>query len=378
MKNFKRNLALTLALGSFITIMPKTAMAANVNANLPGFKVTLNGTKVDNTSSKYPLIVYKDITYFPMTYNTSRFLGIETNWTQNTGLTINQTGIDGPFDFYNTNTKNAKNYPVGVPEFNIKVNGKNVVNKNEEYPLLIFRDVTYFPMTWRFCVEEFGWQYSFSDKDGLTISSVNKKKEEPKKEEPKKEKPKEEEWKDYSSTVFYNGNYYVVKNKGDKYRLFKESLIGDDSKEVSDLQIKDFKQVDDKLYFFSDNDPYYYDLKKGKVEKLLKNADVKDGKIITIDEEVFWVNDEDGELYNKDKDRLSKGNKVEDISKSDEYLIVNFEDNKKTKYKFIVYDKDGKEVYSSKNNVKDVKIDGNKLTFYNIDRNKTEEVKLKK
>lgn len=378
MKNFKRNLALTLALGSFITIMPKTAMAANVNANLPGFKVTLNGTKVDNTSSKYPLIVYKDITYFPMTYNTSRFLGIETNWTQNTGLTINQTGIDGPFDFYNTNTKNAKNYPVGVPEFNIKVNGKNVVNKNEEYPLLIFRDVTYFPMTWRFCVEEFGWQYSFSDKDGLTISSVNKKKEEPKKEEPKKEKPKEEEWKDYSSTVFYNGNYYVVKNKGDKYRLFKESLIGDDSKEVSDLQIKDFKQVDDKLYFFSDNDPYYYDLKKGKVEKLLKDADVKDGKIITIDEEVFWVNDEDGELYNKDKDRLSKGNKVEDISKSDEYLIVNFEDNKKTKYKFIVYDKDGKEVYSSKNNVKDVKIDGNKLTFYNIDRNKTEEVKLKK
>ena len=146
---------------------------------------------------------------------------------------------------------------------------------------------------------------------------------------------------------------------------------------LTELEIKEFKQLEDKIYFFSGKDPYYYDLKKGKVEKLLTNADVKDGKIITIDGEVFWINEEDGELYNKEKEKVSKGNKVEDISKEDEYLIVNFENTKDNKYKFIVYDKDGKEIYKSKNNAKDVKIDGNKLSFYNLDKNKTEEVKLK-
>lgn len=380
MKKFKRSLALTLALGSFVTLLPKNVNAQNVNANLPGFNVRLNDEKVDYKKSQYPLLVYKDITYFPMTYDNTRFLGVETNWNdKDRKLVINNTGFtDWHYNNYNKNEENAKTYPVSVPTFKINVNGKEIDNSKEQYPLLIFRDVTYFPMTWRFCVDEFGWEYKFSEKDGLVISSVNSKKEEAKKEEAKKEKPKEETWKDYSKTIFYNGYYYVVKEKDGKHRLFKDSLIGDESTKLSDIEITDFKQEDNKLFFFSDNDPYYYDLKKGKVEKLLKNADVKDGQIITIDDEVYWVSEEDGELYNKDKEKINKGNKVENISKEDEYLIVNFEDNKKTKYKFIVYDKEGKEVYQSKYNAKDVKIDGNKLTFYNIDKNKTEEVKLKK
>lgn len=377
MKKLKNSMAMALVLASSLSMMPSFVSAKNVDANLPGFNVTLNGEKVDNTYSEYPLIVYKDITYFPMTYNTSRFLGVETNWSQGDGLAINQTGIDGKFDFYKINNKNNNSYPVSIQQSKITVNGKNVNNNEEEYPLLIFRDVTYFPMTWRFCVDEFGWEYDFNKDNGLRIKSVNKKKEEPKKEDTKKEEKKEEEWKDYSKTIFYNGNYYVIKEKNNEHRLFKDSHIGNDSTMLTELEIKEFKQLEDKIYFFSGKDPYYYDLKKGKVEKLLTNADVKDGKIITIDGEVFWINEEDGELYNKEKEKVSKGNKVEDISKEDEYLIVNFENTKDNKYKFIVYDKDGKEIYKSKNNAKDVKIDGNKLSFYNLDKNKTEEVKLK-
>ena len=48
---------------------------------------------------------------------------------------------------------------------------KNIVlNGNEEYPLLLFRDVTYFPLTWRFAVQEFGWSYYFDMTNGLVIS----------------------------------------------------------------------------------------------------------------------------------------------------------------------------------------------------------------
>ena len=53
----------------------------------------------------------------------------------------------------------------------ITVNGKQIANANEPYPLLRFRDVIYFPLTWRFMAEEFGWDYSFSIKDGLILSN---------------------------------------------------------------------------------------------------------------------------------------------------------------------------------------------------------------
>lgn len=373
MKKFKKSLAMVLALSSAFIIMPENVKAEKVvKASLPGFNVKLNDRLVDNNYSEYPLIVYKDITYFPMTYNTARFLGIETNWSENSGLSINQTGVSGAFDFYSTNKKNDNTYAVSVPEFKIKVNGKEIDNKKEEYPLIVFRDITYFPMTWRFCVNEFNWDYEFTNKKGLEVKSLNTKEKD--KVEVKEEK-KEEEWKDYSKTIFYNGNYYVVKNKGEDYRLFRESHIGKESKMVSDIPIKDFKQEDDKLFFYSEGNPYYYDLKKGRVVELLKNSNAKEGSVITIGDEVFYVDKKDGELYNKDKDKLNKGNKVENISKDDEYLIVNFED---TKYKFIVYNKKGEEVYKSKDKIKDAKIKDDKLTFYNIDKNKEEEVKLKK
>ena len=34
-----------------------------------------------------------------------------------------------------------------------------------------FREVTYFPLTWRFAVEEFGWEYRFDTDNGLTVSN---------------------------------------------------------------------------------------------------------------------------------------------------------------------------------------------------------------
>ena len=38
---------------------------------------------------------------------------------------------------------------------------------------MLFRDITYFPLTWRFAVEEFGWNYSFDNKAGLRITADN-------------------------------------------------------------------------------------------------------------------------------------------------------------------------------------------------------------
>ncbi len=148
--------------------------SASVRVTLPNFSVTMNGQVVNNDYSQYPLIVYKDITYFPMTYSDCRFLGIESSWKgSKEGLLIEKTDISVAYSPYKAKAKNGGSYTATVPSFPIAVNGKSVDNAKEQYPLLSFRDVTYFPMTWKWSVEAFGWDYTFDGKKGLIIKSGN-------------------------------------------------------------------------------------------------------------------------------------------------------------------------------------------------------------
>ena len=56
------------------------ASAAAVKVTLPNFPITLNGVAIDNAYRQYPIITYEGITYFPLTYNDCRFLGLTTSW----------------------------------------------------------------------------------------------------------------------------------------------------------------------------------------------------------------------------------------------------------------------------------------------------------
>ena len=162
------------------------ALAADVTVTLPTFPVTLNGVTMEQSKSQYPMIVYKDITYVPMTWEDTRLLGLNSSWTQQTGLVIDkaaevqdQKTAQAAYKPYKAATANAKSYKASTASGKITVNGKSINNSTEEYPLLLFRDVTYFPLTWRFAVTEFGWDYNFDSKNGLVIapkataSSVN-------------------------------------------------------------------------------------------------------------------------------------------------------------------------------------------------------------
>jgi len=162
-----------MAVALILSITNVFAATKTANVSLPSFKVTLNGSEINNSYSKYPLIVYNDITYFPMTFGGCRYLGLETKWDQKEGLEINKTNISYPLDEYKTNQKNSTKYTALIPEFNIKINGKTVDKNNAEYPLLTFRNITYFPLTWEYGVNEFGWDYYFDNKDGLVIKSQN-------------------------------------------------------------------------------------------------------------------------------------------------------------------------------------------------------------
>ncbi len=150
------------------TIDPRYA----VDVTVADFPVTLNGRVMNNRYGAYPSIVYNQITYFPMTYYDCRFLKLETAFTDtSTGLFINKIAQQGPYCPMLQYTPNGTGtYKAQIVTFPVTVNGKVIDNVHEQYPLLVFREVTYFPMTWRFGVDEFGWNYYYSNETGLVIS----------------------------------------------------------------------------------------------------------------------------------------------------------------------------------------------------------------
>jgi hypothetical protein len=145
----------------------------SVRVTLPNFEVNLNGHKVENQFREYPLLVYRDITYFPMTWYDTRLLGLEANWSQGEGLNIKQKQVTSSYVPYNSDHRNAATYAAEVPASTVTINGKEIDNTKEKYPLLSFRDVTYFPMTWRFAHDDFGWDYNWDNTSGLSITSHN-------------------------------------------------------------------------------------------------------------------------------------------------------------------------------------------------------------
>lgn len=177
-RNFKTNLfqcflAFVTVVSLWFSLFTEESFgASNVQVTLPDFKVTLNGQVVENSYRKYPLIVYKNITYFPMTYDDSRFLGLQSNWTQAEGLTIQLFAGNAPYKEEKVGTKNNNVYQAELVTDKISVNGKSINNQKEEYPLLVFRNVTYFPLTWRFAAVEFKWSYNYSNQGGLVIDKA--------------------------------------------------------------------------------------------------------------------------------------------------------------------------------------------------------------
>jgi hypothetical protein len=149
---------------------------STVRVTLPAFKVTLNGEVMDPAFSQYPVIVYKDITYFPMTYTDCRFLGLETSWkAQKEGLIIEATGVTAAYRPYIATVRNNRLLTAVIPAYPIQINGQKIDQTKEPYPLLSFRNITYFPITWKFGAEAFGWDYRFDFQNGLVIKSSNPK-----------------------------------------------------------------------------------------------------------------------------------------------------------------------------------------------------------
>jgi len=154
-------------------MLPYRSFAAADTANIASFPVSLNGEVIDNVHSEYPLLVYKNITYLPMTWDYSVGLGLSAVYSDADGLTIKKTGVTSDLkQILTSNNDFTKSISVEMPNFNIVVNGKTIDNNAEDYPLLMYRGITYFPLTWHYVVDEFGWKSNYSDMTGLNVQST--------------------------------------------------------------------------------------------------------------------------------------------------------------------------------------------------------------
>jgi hypothetical protein len=150
-----------------------------VDIQLPGFPINLNHYYPIPEKESYPPIIYKGVTYIPMTWNNCMRLNLTIAWNEDTGLSISKKTSGMPTYPYEApaehdNDKNAV-YEASIAAYPITVNGKTIDNSQEPYPILSFRDITYFPLTWRYAHDEFHWMTDWSDTDGFTLLSGDEK-----------------------------------------------------------------------------------------------------------------------------------------------------------------------------------------------------------
>ena len=148
------------------------ARAAEVQAGVAAGKVVINGRAIDNSSAEYPLLVYRDITYFPMTFHLCRFLGLTTEWDAlSRTLTITRTGGAGDYVPDTGHSGRSGSVSATRVDYPVVVNDEGIDNSAAKYPLLNYGGVTYFPLTWAFAVDSFGWDYRWDAENGLRIDS---------------------------------------------------------------------------------------------------------------------------------------------------------------------------------------------------------------
>lgn len=148
-----------------------------VNVQIPSFDITINNEVFDNQHAMYPFIVYNDITYAPLTYNLCRKLGVITGWDSERGLYLAkyyEYNFQYSPDLGGYNKKGAT-YKASLPSFPVVLNGVSINPKSHKnlYPVLVFKNITYLPLTWEYVYYEFGWDISWDNIKGLNINSQN-------------------------------------------------------------------------------------------------------------------------------------------------------------------------------------------------------------
>ena len=160
---------------SVILCCSVAAKSNDVTVTIPEYQIIIDDASIYYNDSLYPFINYKGITYLPMTYEYSRAMNLTTSWLTDSAFMVAYQPSYDILPVYETTVNNKYDKAIIPKGYRIYVNGKEFDNTKAEYPLLNFRGVTYFPMTWDFAVNEFGWELNFENNILNISTEINKK-----------------------------------------------------------------------------------------------------------------------------------------------------------------------------------------------------------
>lgn len=147
-----------------------------VTVTIPEFPVTLNGTAFDSGAEEYPMLLYKDAIYLPLTYSVNSFMGLKTDvrpWVPGPVTAVtNGDKTAAALVPYPAQSGNDGKLTARIQDCTVYLSSNTGVKNFEmEYPLLTFRDVTYLPLTTEVC-QTLDWKIGFDAETGLTVDST--------------------------------------------------------------------------------------------------------------------------------------------------------------------------------------------------------------
>lgn len=139
-------------------------------AVIPDYECIVNGASIYYKDSVYPLLSYRGVTYFPLTYDYCRALSLSQSFVPGDGLYVAYTPVlPAALPIYET-TQNVKEYDAVIPDYSVYLNGRKI--NDGEYPPLNFRGVTYLPLTYDYAESELGLSIDFVP-ERLTLTSMS-------------------------------------------------------------------------------------------------------------------------------------------------------------------------------------------------------------
>ncbi len=174
MKKVMRFFTFVLVLIAVLTFAA-SAHAGFVKVQIAPFYTEAEHVSVYNGSVEYPFILYKNVTYLPLTKGVCERLGLVTGFDSQKGFyVVSEDYVPYIEDDRSIFGKTAQNYygieyDAVVPQYPVYLNGIRIDSTKEEYPFINFRGITYLPLTYKFVVEELDLDLKWSQEEQSLI-----------------------------------------------------------------------------------------------------------------------------------------------------------------------------------------------------------------
>lgn len=146
--------------------------------NVVDFSININEEKSNSYNSykiksndmplfKYPLVMYKNITYVPLTYYNCILLGVELK-TEDNQVFIKKSNLEKPEEYLKDQLeeKREETKTMKISPFVLNIQG--IEYYDEEYPALFYKDIVYLPLTWNVVNNIMQWDFTFNE-EGIEL-----------------------------------------------------------------------------------------------------------------------------------------------------------------------------------------------------------------